>query len=116
MTQLQVETVGSVGNAAKLVATRMRYPELAPVTAVQLKLTGWVTPLAPFDGPSSVGAGRLPKIVTRMGADSVRTLPALSIACSPYQYVLADGGASVKLPLTGPLPECELALSPDQAP
>jgi len=66
ITQLQVEAVGSVGNAAALVATNNRY-ELAPLTAVQLKVGDWLTPVAPFEGVKSVGAGRLPETVTLIG-------------------------------------------------
>ena len=58
MTQLHEEAVGSVGRAAELVATMIRYPELAPDTAVQPKVTGSETFAALLDGASNVGAGR----------------------------------------------------------
>ena len=58
MTQLHEEAVGSVGRAAELVATMIRYPELAPDTAVEPKVTGSETFAAPLDGASNVGAGR----------------------------------------------------------
>ena len=85
MQPLQLEAVGSVGKADKLVATRRRYPEVAPETEDHEKVTGRFTPVALLLGLVSVGAGRLPNTVTRIGADSFRTFPALSIACKPYQ-------------------------------
>jgi hypothetical protein len=57
-TQLHVSTVGSLGRAAVLVAIKTRYPDVAPDTAVQLRLTGRDTLLAPLPGDTSVGAGR----------------------------------------------------------
>ena len=57
ITQLHVLAVGSVGNAAALVATSIRYDE-APLTALQLNVGDWLTPVAPFAGLDSVGAGK----------------------------------------------------------
>jgi hypothetical protein len=57
-TQLHVLAVGSVGSAEALVAIKTRYPEVAPVTADQLRVGGTATPVAPLDGLDIEGAGR----------------------------------------------------------
>jgi hypothetical protein len=56
-TQLHVLAVGSLGSAAALVAIKTRYPAFAPVTEVQLRLTGSATFVTPLVGDNRLGAG-----------------------------------------------------------
>jgi hypothetical protein len=66
--QLVQEAAAAVpwGSPVELVAMRILYPEVAPVTAVQLKgVDAGMTPVAPAAGVRSVGAGKfeLPEVV-----------------------------------------------------
>jgi len=71
---LHVPTLGSVGSALLLVATMILYP-VFPLTFVQEKVgvVDWF--VAPLDGDSSVGAGRLLELFWVVKLNTLDQLP-----------------------------------------
>jgi hypothetical protein len=76
-----VSTVGSVGSAEALVATRILYPNEAFATELQLNMGEVLTPVVLFPGASNVGAASVLSVL------KFRIDPTTAPPCDPVAAI-----------------------------